>query len=181
MAGSALLNARAILDAANLRPGMRVADFGAGRTGHLVLPAARLLQEDGTVFAIDIHPEVLSTLHGHRSLHSLTNLYPLRGDIERFGGVDGIPAGSLDRIFIVNTLWTLQRLASIVAEARRLLAHDGQIIVVDWEPNSRHAVAPLPMLRVTPKAIDRAFGEGGCRQCGEFQPSRHHWGRIYAH
>ncbi len=181
MAGSALLDAMAILEVANLRPGMRVADFGAGRTGHLVSPAARMIGEDGAVYAVDIHPEVLSALHGHRSLYSLTNLYPLRGDIERFGGIDGIAPASLDRIFIMNTLWSLQRLASVVAEARRLLARDGQIIVVDWEPNTRHAVAPNPVSRVAPQSVDRIFGEGGCRQCGTFQPGRHHWGRIYAH
>lgn len=181
MAGSALLDALAILEIANLRPGMRVADFGAGRTGHIVSPAARIIGEDGAVYAVDIHPEVLSALHGYRSLHSLTNLHPLRGDIERFGGIDGIASASLDRIFVINTLWSLQRLASIVAEARRLLARNGQIIVVDWEPNTRHAVAPSQTYRVAPQSIDRVFEEGGCRQCLEFQPSRHHWGRIYEH
>lgn len=181
MAGSALLDAMAILDVANLRPGYRVADFGAGRTGHLVLPAARIIGDDGAVYAVDIHPEVLSALHGHRSLYSLSNLIPMRGDIERFGGISGITPASLDRIFIINTLWSMQRLASIVAEARRLLARDGQIIVVDWEPNARHAVAPITASRVAPQSIDRVFGEGGCRQCGSFQPSRHHWGRIYSH
>lgn len=181
MAGSALLDAMAILEVANLRSGMRVADFGAGRTGHLVLPAARIIGDDGAVYAVDIHPEVLSALHGHRSLCSLANLIPLRGDVERFGGIEGIVPASLDRIFIINTLWSIQRLASIVAEARRLLAREGQIIVVDWDPNTRHVVAPIAASRVAPQAIDRVFGEGGCRQCGEFQPSRYHWGRIYAH
>ncbi|MEK7633000.1 MAG: methyltransferase domain-containing protein [Patescibacteria group bacterium] len=181
MAGSALLDANVILKIANLRPGYRVADFGAGGSGHLVLPAARFLADDGVVFAIDIHPEALSMLRGHRSLHSLLNLYPVRGDIERFGGVADIEQGSLDRIFLINTLWSARRRASIVSEARRLLAPNGQIIVVDWEPQTRHAVAPNSADRVAPYAVDRLFSEGGCQECGQFRASRDHWGRIYSH
>lgn len=180
MAGSELLRAHAIIDVAQLRPGMRVADFGAGRTGHLVLPLARFLGEDGAVYAVDIHPEALSMLRGHRSLHALPQLSVVRGDIERFGGVDGIAPRSLDRIFLVNTLWSTRRLADIVAEARRLLARDGVIVVVDWEPSSRHPVGPEASLRVASSGIDRVFADGGCTQCGEFQPGRHHWGRIYS-
>lgn len=181
MFDDALINIPEILSGIDLRPGMRVADFGAGRNGHFVIPAARMVGEDGAVFAIEIHPEALSTLQGHRSLHEIPQLQIIRGDIERFGGIEGIPDRSLDRIFLVNTLWMTRRFASIVAEMRRLLAPDGKIIFIDWEPKSRHAIAPDPSLRVAPGAIDRLFAEGGCRQCGVFQPSRHHFGRIYSH
>lgn len=180
MAGSALLNAQAIIDIAQLAPGMHVADFGAGRSGHLVIPAARVVGEEGAVYAVDIHPEALSMIHGHRSLHGLSQLMATRGDIERFGSIESIAERSLDRVFVINTLWMTKRLADIVAEARRLLADDGVIIVVDWEPNSRHAVAPDASLRVAPSSIDRLFADGGCARCGTFQPSRHHWGRIYS-
>lgn len=180
MAGSALLSAQAIIDIAQLAPGMRVADFGAGRSGHLVIPVSQVVGEEGMVYAVDIHPEALSMIHGHRSLRGLSQLVATRGDIERFGSIQSIAERSLDRIFVINTLWMTKRLADVVAEARRLLADDGVIIVVDWEPNSRHAVAPESSLRVAPASIDRLFAEGGCARCGAFQPSRHHWGRIYS-
>ncbi len=166
--------------AAQLCLGDRVADFGAGRTGHLSIPMARIVGDDGAVYAVDIHPEALSMMHGHRSLHGLPNLYSIRGDIERFGGVDKIVKRSLDKVFIINTLWMTKNLATIVAEARRLLVNDGTIIVVDWETNSRHPVAPDVSFRVHPTAIDRVFTDGGCAKHGQFQPSRHHWGRIYS-
>ncbi len=181
MSGSVLLNAQAIVTVANLAPGMRVADFGAGRTGHLVVPLARFLGEDGAVYAVDIHPDALSMTHGHRTLRVLPNLHVVRGDIERYEGIDGIQPASLDRVFVVNTLWMARRFASIVAEARRLLRPDGKIVVVDWEPQSDHPVAPESRFRVAPHAIDRVFAEGGCERCGVFRASRHHWGRIYGH
>ena len=180
MTENSVLHARAMIDIAQLLPGMRVADFGAGRTAHFVLPLARAVGEEGVVYAVDIHPEALSMLRGHRSLHEIPHLNVVRGDIERFGGIDAIPPRSLDRIFLVNTLWMTRRFASIVAEARRLLAHDGVIIVADWDPRARHVVAPEQSLRVVPEAIDRIFADGGCERCGVFQPGRHHWGRIYS-
>ncbi|MFA6018413.1 MAG: methyltransferase domain-containing protein [Patescibacteria group bacterium] len=181
MSGSALLDARVILAAAQLRPGMQVADFGAGRTGHLVLPMAEILGDEGVVFAVDIHPEALSMLRGYRALREVPHLKVIRGDIERFGGIDGIEPQSLDRIFLVNTLWMTGQFASTVAEARRLLALDGVIVVVDWEPATRHGAAPAQSLRITPQNADAFFTEGGCKKCADFQPSRHHWGRIYSH
>lgn len=181
MAGSALLDARAIIAAAQICSGMHVADFGAGRTGHLVLPMTEIIGEDGVVYAVDIHPEALSMLRGHRSLREVPHLKVIRGDIERFGGVDGIAPRSLDRIFLVNTLWMTNQFASTVAEARRLLALDGVIVVVDWEPMTRHGAAPAQSLRIAPQNADAFFIEGGCKKYGDFQPSRHHWGRIYSH
>lgn len=181
MAGNALLYADAVVALAEIRPGMRAADFGAGRTAHFALPLARTVGADGVVYAVDIHPEALSMLHGYRSHHELPQINVIRGDVERFGGVPGIVERSLDRIFIINTLWMTKRLADLVAETRRLLAPKGKIFVVDWEPLTQHPVAPIASLRVAPSAIDRMFAEGGCVRCGSFSPSRHHWGRIYSH
>jgi ubiquinone/menaquinone biosynthesis C-methylase UbiE len=176
-----LLNAHAIVSIANLQPGMRVADFGAGRTGHFVIPLARVVGEDGAVYAVDIHPEALSMMQGHRSLHVLPHMHVVRGDIERFEGIRDIQPKSLDRIFLVNTLWMARRLSGVVQEARRLLRSNGQIVVVDWEPGARHPVAPPSHIRVSPHVIDQAFQQGGCVRCDAFRASVHHWGRVYGH
>ncbi len=181
MAGNAVLDARVILEIANLHPGMRVADFGAGPTGHVVLPLARCLGDDGAVYAIDIHPGTLSVMQGHRALRTVTNLHVVRGDIERFGGVPHIAPGSLDRIFIVNTLWFLRSRAQMIAEARRLLRPDGQMIVIDWAPHTRNGVAPPAARRVAPHAMSRLFVDGGCKEDGRFYIGQHHWGRVYSH
>lgn len=181
MAGDALLNAQVILEIADVRPGMRVADFGAGPTGHIVLPLARMLGDEGVVYAIDIHPGALSVMQGHRALRSAVNLHVVRGDIERFGGIPHIAAGSLDRIFIVNTLWSLRSRAQMIAEARRLLHPNGLMIVIDWEPHTRNSVAPSVALRVAPHAMSKLFVENGCKENAQCYVGRHHWARVYSH
>ncbi|MCR4312424.1 MAG: class I SAM-dependent methyltransferase, partial [Candidatus Uhrbacteria bacterium] len=120
MAGNALLHAAAILDAIGVERGMHLADFGVGRTAHFAFPAARRVGSEGVVYAVDIHPDSLSMVEGHRKLHAQTNLETVWGDIERYGGVD-IPAGSLDIILIVSTLWQARGHRDIAQEANRLI------------------------------------------------------------
>ncbi len=177
MAGSALLNSAAILSAAQVRPGMHVADFGVGRSGHLVFPAAAVVGEDGLVYGVDLVQDVLGMLEGRRRQYLVHNLELVQGDIEA-GGLD-IPEGSLDRIFIVHTLAVTREHPNIVAEVRRLLKDDGIAVVIDWLPNTRHPVAPAKEFRTHPNDIDLAFVRGGCEVCAHFEPSNWHWGRMY--
>lgn len=179
MAGSALLNARALLESVGIRRGDRVADFGAGRTAHLVFPAARLVGEDGAVYAVDIHPDALAMIDGHRKLHAQNNLETVWGDIERVGGV-AIPSSTLDVIFLVNTLWQARNHVGIALEARRLLRPGGRVVVVDWHPLARHPVAPPMHLRVPEHAVDAAFVGAGLQNALDLVPSPWHFGRVYA-
>lgn len=55
------LPSAAVLERLALRPGMRVADVGAG-TGYFALPMARAVVPGGEVFAVDVQPEMLQQL-----------------------------------------------------------------------------------------------------------------------
>lgn len=176
------LNPWAIIAMAEVEPGMRVADFGAGRMGHLSFSLARTVGEDGAVYAVDIHPDALSMLRGHRALRAMNHLHVIRGDIERYEGVRGIDPHSLDQIFIVNTLWTIRSsLLHVMAEARRLLKATGKLVVVEWDAKTTHPIAPNPVLRLPVSVLDEVFVRGGCIPCAQFSASQHHWGRVYRH
>lgn len=177
MAGSALLNADEILRAAGVSSGMHVADFGVGRTGHLIFPAAKLVGEDGQVYGVDLQADALAMLEGRRRQYLVHNLDLIHGDIE--AGDLNIPAGSLDRVFIVHTLPVARRHADLIGELRRLLKTDGRVVVIDWSPDTNHPVAPNEQFRLHPNDSDLAFARGGCEVCGQFVPSDDHWGRIY--
>lgn len=179
MTGSALLNARNLLETAGILPGMRVADFGMGRSGHLVLPAAKYVGEEGVVYGVDIHPEALQMVEGRRKLELLHNLELVWGDVERPEGVR-LPPRSLDVIFVVNTLWFARKHPVIAFEARRLLKPGGRAIIVDWHCDVRHPVAPPVQSRLHPRGVDAVFIRSGFRQIGDFSPSPWHWGRVYS-
>jgi cyclopropane fatty-acyl-phospholipid synthase-like methyltransferase len=42
-AGNAVIDPERLLAKSGLRAGMHVADFGTGRTGHMIFPAARIV------------------------------------------------------------------------------------------------------------------------------------------
>jgi len=177
MAGNALLNAKRILAATEVSSGMHVADFGVGRTGHLIFPAAEIVGEEGRVYGVDLVKDVLKMLEGRRRQYLVHNIDLIHGDIE--AGDLAIPERSLDRVFLVHTLPIARRHAEIASEIRRLLKDDGRIVVIDWHPDTEHPVAPQDQFRLHPNQVDLAFARAGCDVCGQFSPSTAHWGRIY--
>jgi ubiquinone/menaquinone biosynthesis C-methylase UbiE len=156
---------------------MHVADFGVGRTGHLIFPAAQLVGEQGKVYGVDLLKDALHMLEGRRRQYLVHNLDLIHGDIEQ-GGL-AIPENSLDRVFLVHTLPVARRHTEVINEVRRLLKQDGRIVVIDWHPDATHPVAPGGDFRLHPNTVDLAFARQGCEACDAFVPSPSHWGRVY--
>lgn len=178
-AGSALLDARRILEALGVQPGDHVADIGSGRTGHFAFGAASLVGDEGRVYAVDVVPEIVHALDRHRGLRSALNVYPLWGDVERARGVD-IDDASLDLVLAVHMLNAVTDHDAMAQELRRMVRPGGRIAVIDWHPDAAHPlVATLPRT-VSAQTSDTLFTDAGCTKCGELTPSRWHWGRVYA-
>ncbi|OGH64678.1 MAG: hypothetical protein A2821_04475 [Candidatus Magasanikbacteria bacterium RIFCSPHIGHO2_01_FULL_41_23] len=129
--GTALVDSRDLFERAHVQAGMHVADFGSGRTGHMVFPAAKIVGEHGVVYAVDILKEVLTLIKKRADMEAFVNIHPLWADIERANGVS-IPRGSLDVIFMINILHHLMNMAGSLSEAERLLKPKGRIVVMDW-------------------------------------------------
>ncbi len=177
MSGNALLDAAAILHGLGIKSKMHLADFGVGRTGHLVFPAARIVGEHGRVYGIDIDRKTLDMLEGRRRQYLVHNLQLVHGDIEQ-GGLD-IKEHSLDKVFLVHTVGLIKRHPDLLNEIRRLLKEDGQLVVIDWRPEANHPVAPFDAFRVRPQELDQRLTNEGCVTCATFEPSPWHWGRVY--
>lgn len=128
---SGLLDVRDLLGRAQIAPGMHIADFGAGQTGHLVFPAAQIIGEHGIVYAVDILPDVLAEIKKRAAATSCLQIKPVWADIERVNGVS-IPKDSLDVVFIVNVLHNAAKMAVVLSEADRVLKKKGRLVIVDW-------------------------------------------------
>lgn len=129
--GDQLINPQVLFEKARFRPDMHVADFGAGRTGHIVFPAGLVVGEKGVVYAVDILKDVLESIRKRAALENCLNIHPVWADIEQEGMV-AIPKASLDAVFMVNVLFHCKKLAAPLNEAERLLQDKGRIIIVDW-------------------------------------------------
>lgn len=177
MAMNSILNIKKLIDDSGVALGMHVADFGCGQNGHVAFPISSAVGADGLVYAVDILPYALEALDNncaHRSVHNINTVW---GDYEREFGVN-IPEQSLDRIFFVNNLWSINEFATTLQEMKRLLKPGGQVMIVDWHPRAQDPVAPRLDYRTEVMDIMRQLAYDGWTDLNDFGASENHWGII---
>lgn len=130
-AGKALIDSHLILQRVGLARGMRIADLGCGRTGHFLFPAAKIVEDVGLVYGIDILKEVLDNLRSRVRSGGFDNIQLVWSDIEAVGKIP-IPDNSLDACFLVNVLYQLKYQEQTFRESARLLKSGGRLVVIDW-------------------------------------------------
>jgi ubiquinone/menaquinone biosynthesis C-methylase UbiE len=118
----------AVLAALELRPGMDVADIGAG-TGYFTLPLARAVGPEGRVRAVDLQPEMLALLRAKLALpDSPANVELVEGSAHRTHLADG----SCNLVLIANVWHELDEHSAALKETARLLRPGGRLAILDW-------------------------------------------------
>ena len=123
-----------VLGKVKLRSGMNGAEFGCG-SGHWALALARYLSK-GTVYAIDLQAEALSALRGKAEQAMIKNIKTLKRDLEKPEGT-GLKKWSLDVVLIPNLLFQIEKKEAVLKEAKRVLAPNSLLIIVDWKKEGR--------------------------------------------
>ncbi len=170
MAGGALLNPHALLSMSGVQPGMCVIEFGAGHTGHLLVPASKWVGAEGKVYGVSVLAEDMDRMCGHPGYEAHDHFCMVRGDYFRHEGVP-LECAIADRVYLVNQLYSISDLESVLHEVARLLKTKGELWLVDWRWDSTHPVAPplshrkqlLPLerqlagygLRTTPRTLGK--------------------------
>ncbi len=126
-----LVDVRVLFEKVQLHEAMHVADFGVGRTGHIVFPAAKIIGDSGVVYAVDILKNVLELTQKRAKMEGFLNVHAVWADLEVKNGVQ-IPKNSLDVIFLVNVLYHFPDFHNTLHEIDRLLKKRGRVVVVDW-------------------------------------------------
>ncbi|MDP1524782.1 MAG: methyltransferase domain-containing protein [Rhodocyclaceae bacterium] len=118
----------AIVDALAIKPGMVIADVGAG-TGVLSLLFAQKVGAGGTAIAQDIVPEFLRGIEDRARKAGLSQVRTLLG-----GEKDArLLAGSVDLIFTSDTYHHFEYPQAMLASLRSALKPGGRLIVIDYE------------------------------------------------
>lgn len=172
-----LLDARRVLREVHLQPGMVVADFGCGPSGHFVFPAAAPVGPNGRVYAVDIQKQVIAAVESYRRLKGFTNVQTLWGDIERAGGVR-LADSSLDVILLVNNLYLVKDRLALVNEIKRTLKPSGRLLVVEWV-NTKTPIGPPVEQRVSKELVRDLLVKFGFRLDHSFYPGQYHWGLVF--
>lgn len=130
--------ASTVMDLAQLRPGMTVADIGAGE-GYYTVRLAERVGGDGRVLAQDIDRDALVRLGSRVERERLDNVSI------KLGAEDDprLPANSFDRIFMVHMYHEVGEPYAFLWRLRPALREGGQVIVVDVDrPTDQHGIRP---------------------------------------
>jgi ubiquinone/menaquinone biosynthesis C-methylase UbiE len=175
MAESSFLNPARTLRAAKLREGERVADFGAG-SGFFTRAAARLVGEEGLVWAVDVHQDLLPRLKNLSLQEGLRNVEVVHGDVERAKG-SHLPADNFELVIISNLLFSAEHKEAIAKEAHRVLRKNGRVLVIDWA-GSFGGLGPEPSAIITADHAQTLFELNGFRYAEAVPAGTYHWGIL---
>ena len=122
-----------LLKALALKPGMTVADIGAG-TGYLSRRMASVVAPDGRVLAVDVQPEMVRMLKRLAQQKGLSNIVPSLGtetDVK-------LPAASVDLAIMVDVYHELAYPFEVMQSIIRALKPGGQLVFIEYraeDPN----------------------------------------------
>lgn len=131
--------AKTVMDLAEIRPGMTVADIGAGGGYYTVRLSARV-GANGRVLAQDIDRDALQKLGQRVERERLDNVSI------KLGAPDDprLPERSFDRIFLVHMYHEVSEPYAFLWRLWPALREGGRVIVVDVDrPTDRHGIDPL--------------------------------------
>lgn len=110
-----------------LKPGMVVADIGAG-TGYIARRMAAQVGPAGVVYAVDVQPEMIRMLQSLATKAGLPQIKPV------LGGVDDVrlPAASVDLAIMVDVYHELEFPREVLASIVRALKPGGRVVFVEY-------------------------------------------------
>ncbi|MFI5175134.1 MAG: class I SAM-dependent methyltransferase [Terriglobia bacterium] len=142
-----------------LRPGMRVADIGAG-TGYFALPIAREIGPSGRVLAVDVEPEMIARLKQKiESAGAPQNIELIEGEATN----TRLPAAQVDLLLMANLWHELDDLEGALREANRLLHEGGRLAILDWRPDVDRPPGPPLEHRIPPAEVKEFLESHGWR------------------
>jgi ubiquinone/menaquinone biosynthesis C-methylase UbiE len=133
--------AEEVMELAGVRPGMSVADVGAGE-GYYTVRLARAVGRNGRVLAEDIVPEARDSLSDRVQRESLDNVSV------KLGAADNpmLPTQSFDRVFLVHMYHEVKSPYAFLWHLLDGVKPDGEVVVVDSNrPVKRHGIPPTQL------------------------------------
>jgi ubiquinone/menaquinone biosynthesis C-methylase UbiE len=127
-----------------IRPGMVVADVGAG-TGYMTIRVARLVGPSGKVFASDIQPAMLRIIADKARTEHLANVEVVQGS-----EIDAhLPEDLVDLVLLVDVYHELWHPQEMLRSLRRSLKPDGELVLVEYrEEDPTIPIAPTHRMSV---------------------------------
>lgn len=159
-----------------LKKGDLVGDLGAGG-GMFLMQAARLVGDQGQVYAVDIVKNILSELDSKARMSGLNNIKTVWSNLEVVGAAK-INDESLDLTILVNVLHQSSKQLDIITEATRLLKKGGKLLIIDWG-NNNLSFGPSKEKLSDPNQIIGFAEEVDLALSQQFKAGPYHFGLLF--
>ena len=163
-----------VLEAMECAGAIDVVEFGCGY-GHFTVAAAQRVT--GTVFAIDIDPQMVAATKDRVRALNLANVVVEPRDFVSEGC--GRPTGSIGYVMLFNILH-IEDPVGLLAEARRTLKPGGKVGVIHWKYDPATPRGPSMSIRPQPHQVRHWAEQAGLEfvRDVELVGSPWHWGML---
>ncbi len=117
-----------ILDEMGLKPGMDVADIGAG-SGLISRLIAQRVGPGGTVYAVDISKNMIDHITKTAAEEKISNLKAVLGDPKS----PKLAPNSVDVVCIIDSYHHFEYPADMLAEINKAIRPDGMLMLIDFK------------------------------------------------
>ena len=136
-----------VLAALDIKPGMVIADIGAG-TGYYARRMGRRTGSRGLVYAVEVQPAMMALLEKNLARHHATSVKTVLGTATD----PRLPAASLDLAVMVDVYHEFEYPYEMLAAIVRALKPDGRVVFVEFRANDP-AVPIKPLHTMTEEQV----------------------------
>jgi ubiquinone/menaquinone biosynthesis C-methylase UbiE len=158
-------NPEEILKAIGLNVGQTFIDIGCGE-GFFTLPAARIVGQNGRVYAIDTNPQSMAKLQKKAAEAGLDNVFLTVKEAES----SMVCEACADFIFFGIVLHDFREPGKVLLNARQMLKPGGRLINLDWKKEPMKLGPPLE------KRFDIGTASALLRKAGFNVEKSENWG-----
>ncbi len=109
-----------------IQEGMTVVDYGCG-PGRYSTEFAKLVGEEGKVYAVDIHELAIEAVREKTEKMGLRNVEPILAS----GYDSGIPSNTADVVCAIDMFFVIKNPTEFLGELKRIIKNDGTLVIDD--------------------------------------------------
>lgn len=175
MANESFIRPEDLWSTVGLRAEQTVVHLGCG-AGFYLIPAARIVGKNGKVIGLDILPDMLAEAQSRAEREEVADIVQTkRANLENPQG-SGLEENIADWVLVANILHQAS-LNMILKEAMRIVAHNGHVLIVEWDTIASPFGPPADQ-RISQEEVRAAAIAAGFSVEKEFRPSQYHYALV---
>ncbi len=151
-----------LLAALEVKPRQTVCDLGCGN-GYYTLRLAKLVGPQGSVWAVDIQPEMLKLLTDRAATRNVTNLKPTLGTATS----PNLPAEAIDLVLLVDVYHEFSHPEDMLEDVRACLNPTGRVALVEYREEDPD-VPIKPLHKMSQRQVMKEYEANGFKLVGQF-------------